>query len=881
MDLGGPSSSIEADGGGDKNALILSLYLIESEEDILPSSTTTDGVATVKQRARLYTRLCEACTIANVVLQSAASTITSKTTNNNQLYRPWSSGGDGPLFGIHCDSSYGLNGNGATNGGFDADDVWQSQSPPSTINGSKSNTKRTVDEYLGRQTTHTKQHQSHHQPHLRAICQYGNDINDLWRCIYLALQISSKLSFNQLQCAIECWDRNDGHILLIEAAEHLPSWVDDDVLQGGVGGPGGCRNRCWLMNGEVHLIPRKDRDTITAGDGSGDTVDRLDRRDALCALMESAKYDGGSMTVASESVQSAIRGRIERTSYAARCNNETESKPSNSHWHVAAAALPASVAHFVQKHPSLVPLLVDSFCKHAPVYLNQKGSSKKEETDCNSVYDAYEDDTPQEKGSNNKPVGTDKQTTPSATTLQPSTKNKETETLGTLFPYEQLVVLPIILTRTNYAELVTGRGIVPSFPIPSQYRSVELNRFQRQLRQTANVDSGEDAVVNPFQRAVDVGIRLCAGLDWVLGISCDDSSEEGDAVTNSLGELERRLRIYWTRIDAEASKRTASNASEDTDHASLAWIESTWQAGPNGCTDKGLTKALESMSKCRVYHPELSKSLWKEPCPSTRINQSLRDITQSGMKRALKWQRDEYGEGYFPMPRTWEVDSDKWMEVNSLEELETEMRKLSSPKATAEPSTGKSRRTTRRSRRNLAQSTVNQTNNDECNVETDHPKSKQSFPEDKQNEDVQSLKKMMDGFRSLVEGEGELEGVVTHKALEGSNPKEIVKDTEFAEQLMSKEVNINPRLFLNELHSMLHSNSLTDYVSGGEKNQEISKFFYKEDLEDGSMSDDSEDSADEEVGSKALLLSQLGNGLREDDPFSLKNIMVRVSVPLV
>ena len=60
--------------------------------------------------------------------------------------------------------------------------------------------------------------------------------------IGLALRISSVLSSQNLTFAIGCWDINDGHIILIEAAEYLPLWVDDNVFRGEVGGPEGCRN---------------------------------------------------------------------------------------------------------------------------------------------------------------------------------------------------------------------------------------------------------------------------------------------------------------------------------------------------------------------------------------------------------------------------------------------------------------------------------------------------------------------------------------------------------------------------------------------------------------------------------------------------------------
>ena len=95
------------------------------------------------------------------------------------------------------------------------------------------------------------------------------------------LQITTDLANANLSCAVECWDLNDGHILLIEAAEHLPSWVDDDVLQGGVGGPEGTHNRCWIVDGKVHLIPPTNKSKRDPSPMKNKKVDLLSRRKAL------------------------------------------------------------------------------------------------------------------------------------------------------------------------------------------------------------------------------------------------------------------------------------------------------------------------------------------------------------------------------------------------------------------------------------------------------------------------------------------------------------------------------------------------------------------------------------------------------------------------
>ena len=356
-----------------ENSIILSLYLIQSDEDILyRSDDKCKATSNVHERAKLYKRLCEACQIANTTLRSASSCIT----------QPFQAGGDGPIFGVHCNVE--SNDELLSRNDFDADEFWQSQDP----NNKKSSTTKNNDvNYVDNEEEDADKKQKQNstskiaidtfqqQPHLRAIFRYGNDINDMWRCISFILQISTDLANANLSCAVECWDVNDGHILLIEAAEHLPSWVDDDVLQGGVGGPEGTHNRCWIVDGQVHLIPplRHKRPTSSSMNRK---VDLLSRRDALIELVNSFNKDpDGSSTLASDSVHYAIQHRINRTDYSSRKNSDFESRVRTStisHWHVAAAALPAPVAYFIQKHPSLVPLIIDSFCKNAPMFLKQR-----------------------------------------------------------------------------------------------------------------------------------------------------------------------------------------------------------------------------------------------------------------------------------------------------------------------------------------------------------------------------------------------------------------------------------------------------------------------------------------------------------------------------
>eukprot|EP00986_Skeletonema_menzelii_P017734 scaffold21543_cov145-Skeletonema_menzelii.AAC.6 len=795
------------------NAIILSLYLIQSDQDILHKTTNNSY-----KRSNLYKRLCAACQIANETLRSASSSTT-----------PFQAGGDGPIFGVYCNVV--SNDELLSRNDFDADELWQSQS----ITDEQS-TDNDIDdeEKADKQNNSTLESDvdTFQQPHLRAIFRYGNDVNDMWRCISLMMQITTDLTNVNLRSSVECWDVNDGHILLIEAAEHLPSWVDDDVMQGGVGGPEGTYNRCWIVDGKVHLIPPTSRNNRDTSSMKNKKVDLLSRREALNELVDSFHNDpDGASTVASKSVQYAIHHRINRTDYSAR---DSIGNTSNSHWHVAAAALPASVAYFIQKHPPLVPLIIDSFCENAPKYLKQQKRKRKNAPDETS------------KGIEQAP------------SMQ-QTGNNQYDALGSLFPFEQIVVIPITITRANFAELSQGRGIVPAFPVPREYRSVELKRFHRQLGQFAFGGLDDDSKRrNPFDRAVDVGVRLCAGLEWIVACSKQvddeailDSKEDKDLELQSLGDVERRLRLFWTRVDAEASVDIFRHDFEgdETNH----WIETAWQAGPMNSNhihcDKIFLSALESMSKCPVFNPELSKSLQDEPCPITKPQISLREMTQTGIKNALKWQREEYDESHFPMPKLCQLDSDAWMEIESMEALEEEMKNLSSATTKADvPSEAetKPRRTTRRSRRNL-----NTNSGDEQGGETT-------------NSDT--LNKMATGFRAFVEGQ-DVDGI-----------SDATPENDSIESFMSQEVIIKPRVFFGALQSLLRDRNNLSSLSSTEVKSEalpsepvepdISSFFFEEDFNNYDSGDDSD------VDVKAHIdLMQESQINPDDDPFSLKNIM--------
>jgi hypothetical protein len=131
---------------------------------------------------------------------------------------PWFSGGDGIVFGLHCSPA---------NDHFDSE-----------------------NSHVGNVA---QDRSSLMIPHLRAVCRYGVSVADEWQAIQLLLSqrfdrettvddgIITTTTLHKYQMVTECWDVDDGQVLLIEASEHLPRWVDDI-------GPDQCRHRCWIVS---------------------------------------------------------------------------------------------------------------------------------------------------------------------------------------------------------------------------------------------------------------------------------------------------------------------------------------------------------------------------------------------------------------------------------------------------------------------------------------------------------------------------------------------------------------------------------------------------------------------------------------------------------
>ncbi|CAF2088200.1 hypothetical protein BRARA_F02416 [Brassica rapa] len=178
-------------------------------------------------------------------------------------------------------------------------------------------------------------------PHLHGKLKYGDNLEDEWFAVFLLFRISAAFP----STSIRVWD-TDGEFLLIEAAFHLPRWLNPETS----------RNRVFLRGGDLHVVPRSrlpDPSLITS----------------LRFLLER----GGSESRASDPVQTALRNRV--SGYPDRAWRSM---------HRVRVRVPVSVAHVLRHVPFLISLAVEGFydrdvdsMKHAAKM--EKFLSKEEE----------------------------------------------------------------------------------------------------------------------------------------------------------------------------------------------------------------------------------------------------------------------------------------------------------------------------------------------------------------------------------------------------------------------------------------------------------------------------------------------------------------------
>ncbi|KAI3794353.1 hypothetical protein L1987_36983 [Smallanthus sonchifolius] len=155
-------------------------------------------------------------------------------------------------------------------------------------------------------------------PHLHGKLRYGDNLEDEWFIVFLLFETSRKFP----NLSIRVWD-TDGEFLLIEAAFHLPKWLNPETST----------NRIFIRGGNLHIIPKNQFASVPT-------------------LFDSLSYISTheEKTKAPSSVQLAIKNRI--GDYPDRAVKNM---------HRVRVRVPVSVAQILKHEPCLISLAVQGF----------------------------------------------------------------------------------------------------------------------------------------------------------------------------------------------------------------------------------------------------------------------------------------------------------------------------------------------------------------------------------------------------------------------------------------------------------------------------------------------------------------------------------------
>jgi hypothetical protein len=162
-------------------------------------------------------------------------------------------------------------------------------------------------------------------PHLRAYCRYGPNVLDEW----IAISYLRQLTQQHREVAGMAWDKQDGQVILIQLADLLPEWLDEDSSDKQ-------RYSCWFLNGNLQLF-RKSHMTL------------LDALENLQSLRNSRKDD---QTSTHPKLQKALVYWLELNQEESKLTQRTP------------VTLPRRVARFFQDRPELVHTAIQAFCQY-------------------------------------------------------------------------------------------------------------------------------------------------------------------------------------------------------------------------------------------------------------------------------------------------------------------------------------------------------------------------------------------------------------------------------------------------------------------------------------------------------------------------------------
>lgn len=170
--------------------------------------------------------------------------------------------------------------------------------------------------------------------HLGGVTVFADNVEDEWFIVYLLKSITC--TFKEVAAVV--YD-NDGQFLLIEAAEHLPKWLDPDSSE----------NRVFLYHGELHIIPNR----MNPGETGWP-------RDSVPTV-------GQALEMLHSNTKNCLARKPIRSALARRLDGYPEKIQQN--FHHAHCYIPAGIAVVLSRRPDLIAPAVSAFYLRDPLDL--------------------------------------------------------------------------------------------------------------------------------------------------------------------------------------------------------------------------------------------------------------------------------------------------------------------------------------------------------------------------------------------------------------------------------------------------------------------------------------------------------------------------------
>ncbi|XP_037287508.1 ecdysoneless cell cycle regulator [Rhipicephalus microplus] len=168
-------------------------------------------------------------------------------------------------------------------------------------------------------------------PHLEGSTYFGDNVEDEWFVVYLLYELTK----DDKDLVVKVED-TDGEFLLIEAADHLPKWLNPETSE----------NRVYIYRNSLHVVP------LENGKASENT--RVPRIDDAITIIRSPI----AKTKATPAVQKSLAARLHDAPVRHRASH-----------HRAHCYLPAAAVALLQRDPALLGPAVGAFVSRDPLDL--------------------------------------------------------------------------------------------------------------------------------------------------------------------------------------------------------------------------------------------------------------------------------------------------------------------------------------------------------------------------------------------------------------------------------------------------------------------------------------------------------------------------------